>query len=290
MRARYLDRDGFVDRDGVRIFYEVYDNEEPTVALVPTTTIWNSRQWKTQIPYLARHLRIDGRGNGRSDRPESESAYVSSSLAQDIVAVLDATDTERAVLTSLCHAIPWTLDLAVRHQQRVSALIAVAPGVEHIAPAQPHYLEAAERWTEVLDRYRGWEMCNRHFWLTEYPTWLDFFIAELLPESHSTKQHEDAIGWGLGTTGAIRVAELAARSQDALDLEGTRALYKQVEQPVLVIHGDLDECQSVERGRALAALTGGDLVVFEDVGHAPQAREPVRFNLMVRDLVERVAA
>ena len=71
-RARYPDSEGYVERDGVRTFYEVYGEGEPTVLLLPTWSIVHSRCWKLQIPYLARHCRVvafDGRGNGRSDRP-----------------------------------------------------------------------------------------------------------------------------------------------------------------------------------------------------------------------------
>ncbi|HUG32324.1 MAG TPA: alpha/beta hydrolase [Acidimicrobiia bacterium] len=293
MRARYPDREDFVDRDGVGIYYEVYENDGPTVVLVPTTTIWHSQQWKAQIHYLARHFRVvtfDGRGNGKSDKPESVEAYRDEELIGDIVAALDATETERGILVALCHAVPWAIDIAVRAPERVLGLVAIAPGVPHIAPSQPHYVAAGERWGNVLDRYQGWEMCNRHFWLTDYPTWIDFFFSELLPEPHSTKQHEDAVFWALGTTGPIRVSELAARSMDAMGRDQVVTMCRQVTQPVLVIHGDRDQCQSVERGRALAELTGGTLVVLEGGGHAPHARDPVKVNLAIKDFVDRIAA
>ena len=218
MRARYPNREGYVDRDGIEIYYEVYDHEGPTIVLIPTTTIWNSRQWKAQIHYLSRHCRVvtfDGRGNGRSGRPTSEDAYLDEELKGDILAVLDASETDQGVLAAQCHSVPWIVDLAVRVPDRVSGLIAIAPHMDHIAPPQPHYVAAAERWNDVLDSYAGWEMCNRHFWLSDYSTWLDFFFGELLPEPHSTKPDEDAVEWGMGTTGHIRVAELAARARSA---------------------------------------------------------------------------
>ncbi len=74
MRAREPDLAGTVDNDGVRIHYEVFGSGPATVFLVPTFPIVDSRMWKAQVPYLARHFRVvtaDPRGNGRSGRPTS---------------------------------------------------------------------------------------------------------------------------------------------------------------------------------------------------------------------------
>ena len=63
-RARYPDAEGYVERDAVCLFYEVYGSGEPTLLLLPTWSIVHSRFWKLQIPYLSRHCRVvtfDGR-------------------------------------------------------------------------------------------------------------------------------------------------------------------------------------------------------------------------------------
>ena len=91
MRACQPIRDGYVERDGIKIFYEVFGAGEPTVLLLPTWSIIHSRQWKMQIPYLARHCRVitfDGRGNGRSDRPTEAEAYTESEFAADAIAIM----------------------------------------------------------------------------------------------------------------------------------------------------------------------------------------------------------
>ena len=96
-RARYPDGEGYVERDGVRVHYEVFGSGEPTVLLLPTWSIVHSRAWKMQVPYLARHCRVitfDGRGNGLSDRPEEPEAYAEAEFAADALAVLDATETD----------------------------------------------------------------------------------------------------------------------------------------------------------------------------------------------------
>src|SRR5438105_1584344 len=85
-RGRYPDGQGYVERDGVRVFYEVYGEGEPTIVFLPTWTFVHSRIWKMQIPYFARHHRVvvfDPRGNGNSDRPQDLRAYAESEFAQD---------------------------------------------------------------------------------------------------------------------------------------------------------------------------------------------------------------
>src|SRR5918992_4959035 len=131
-RARYPDVDGYVERDGIRVFYEVYGQGEPTVLLLPTWSLVHSRHWKMQIPYLARHCRVvtfDGRGNGRSDRPEGAQAYAIREFAADALAVLDATRTERAVLAGVSCAALWGVMLAAEHPERVEAAAFIGPAV-----------------------------------------------------------------------------------------------------------------------------------------------------------------
>src|SRR5213596_3227710 len=103
MRARYPEQDGYVERDGVKVFYEVFGDGAPTILLMPTWSIVHSRHWKMQVPYLARHYRVvtfDGRGNGRSDRPVGPDAYAEREFVDDALAVMDATGTAEAVLVS----------------------------------------------------------------------------------------------------------------------------------------------------------------------------------------------
>src|ERR1700731_3676416 len=101
MRARYPDAEGFIERDGVKVGYEVFGAGEPAVVFTPIDGIVHSRCWKAQVPYLARSFKvvtIDPRGNGRSDRPQTEAAYADTEWVADTIAVMDATGVDRAVL------------------------------------------------------------------------------------------------------------------------------------------------------------------------------------------------
>jgi pimeloyl-ACP methyl ester carboxylesterase len=130
MRARKADQTGYVRRDGVGIYYEVYGTGAPTVLLLPAWSIVHSRLWKAQIPYLSRHHRVitfDGRGNGQSDRPSGAEAYRTQEFVADAIAVLDATATERAVVVGLSFGGHLAAVLAARHPDRVTSAMLIAP-------------------------------------------------------------------------------------------------------------------------------------------------------------------
>src|SRR5438093_5815190 len=165
MRARYPDTEGYVDRDGVKIFFEVFGSGEPTILLMPTWSIVHSRVWKMQVPYLARHWRVvtfDGRGNGRSDRPSGVDAYAEAEFAADAVAVLDATETERAIVVSLSLGAQRTLILAAEYPDRVLGTVFIAPSVP--LAERPPERAIIERFDDVLDTDEGWAKYNRHYW------------------------------------------------------------------------------------------------------------------------------
>ena len=128
-RARCPDEVGYVVRDGVRVFYEVYGTGGPTFLLLPTWSIIHSRQWKAQIPFLARErvVTFDGRGNGRSDRPTESEAYDEREFALDAVAVLDATATDRAVVVGYSLGAPRGLILAAEQPDRVAGAVFIGP-------------------------------------------------------------------------------------------------------------------------------------------------------------------
>jgi len=284
MRASQPSRDGYVERDGVKLYYEVFGDGEPTVLLLPTWSIIHSRHWKMQIPYLARHCRVltfDGRGNGRSDRPAEPEAYAEGEFAADALAVMDATQTPRAVIVGFSMGAQRGLLLAANHPERVQAAVFI--GGNYPGGGEPLPERTVYSWEEELDTDEGWAKHNRHYWLRDYQGYLEFFMSRMFTEPHSTKPIEDTVGWGLETT-----AQTLALTYWApfMEPDEARELARRVRCPVLVIHGEHDAIGSVTRGIALAEDTSGELVLLEGSGHAPHVRDPVRFNLLLRDFVK----
>src|ERR1700712_3015324 len=122
MRARQPDLTGFVERDGVRVYYESYGAGERTIVFAPADVIVTSEMWKAQVPYLARSYRvvvIDPRGNGRSDRPTAEAAYTDLEYVADLLAVMDELAIASAILIGLCQSAFYALSTAARYPERV---------------------------------------------------------------------------------------------------------------------------------------------------------------------------
>jgi UDP:flavonoid glycosyltransferase YjiC (YdhE family) len=72
--------------------------------------------------------------------------------------------------------------------------------------------------------------------------------------------------------------------------EEVEEICRSVTCPILVVQGDLDNCQPFERGLALAELTGAEHVCITGAGHLPNARHPVRVNLLIHEFASRVGS
>lgn len=284
MRALQPNRQGYTTRDGVRLHWEVYGDGDRTVFLLPTWSIIHSRVWKLQVPYLARHCRVltmDGRGNGRSDRPVAPSLYADEEFVADAFAVMDDTDTDSAALVGPSAGARWALMMADRRPERVTSIAVIGPAVR-LAPWQPLRGAVNATFDDVHDEYDGWQKWNANYWQRDYRGFLEFFFGCVFNEPHSTKPVEDAISWGLETSADVLISTERATG---LEESETVRIARSITCPVLVIHGDEDEIVLHANGAALAELTGGRLLTMEGSGHAPHVRDPVAVNLALRDFL-----
>jgi pimeloyl-ACP methyl ester carboxylesterase/predicted glycosyltransferase len=287
-RARYPDQEGFAERDGRRLFYEVYGEGPETVFLLPTWSLVHSRHWKMQVPYFARHFRVltmDGLGNGRSDRCRDPRRYRPAEFARDCLAVMDATGTERAVMVSLSKGAQYQLELARLAPRRVAGAAFIGPLFPYTASQysilrHPRLAAAFFR----LARFRWWGHLDASRWAERYPEFAEWFLTRCFSEPHSPKGAEDAIGWALETDPASMTASMMDRIHTGrADL---RRLAENLDCPVLVVHGDRDRITPHRDGRKLALLSGGRLETVRGGGHLPHVRRPVQVNLALRGFGE----
>ena len=288
-RAVYPDAEGFAERDGQRLFYEIYGEGDETIFLLPTWSLFHSRHWKMQIPYFARHFRVltmDGLGNGRSDRCREPRRYDAAEFARDCLAVMDATGTERAVMASLSRGAQYQLELARLAPERVA-------GAAFIGPFFPY---TPSRWKVLLNERLfsmtfnrpvpriWWGHVNGVNWREDYPEFAKWWNSRGFSEPHSTKGIEDAVGWSLDTDPETLITTLFGQMH--IHRRALRDLAQGLDCPVLVVHGERDRIVPRRDGRALARLGEGQLEVVPGAGHYPHARKPVQVNLALRDFSE----
>ncbi|HEY7590726.1 MAG TPA: alpha/beta hydrolase [Candidatus Limnocylindrales bacterium] len=289
-RARVAETSGRVERpDGIGIAYEVFGSGDPTLVLIPSAPIVHSRQWKGQVPYLSRRNRVityDGRGNGRSDRPAEGAAYTDREMVDDLVAVMDATETRRAVLIGLCIDGVWrAIQLAAEQPGRVLGIVAFAVGVPLLAPRHPWW--GAFSFEDELPTDEGWAKVNRHYWRRDYAGFARFFFTEITSEPHSTKQIDDAVEWAL--EGSVDAMVADAEAPNGRDLAAIEGVCRAVRCPMLIVHGTEDTCQPIARAHRLSELTGAPVVVVEGADHMIPGRHPVKANLLIREFVDGIA-
>ena len=293
MKAREPDAEGYIERDGVKIHYEVHGDGGTTILLLPTWTIVHKRFWKLQIPYLSRHHRViayDGPGNGKSDRPLDPAAYDHDRQVQYAVDVLDATGTDNAVIVGLSMGGCWGLQLAAEHGDRVlgavliGATVPITDGHAARAPEQVDVRALAPSRVPLLDRdpVEDWAKYDPAYWADHHEDFLWFFFGMCFPEARSTKPIEDCVSWGLDTSPDVLIAEKESAWPSR---ETVEAWCRAVTSPVLTIHGDRDMISPLARGQRIAELTGGQCVVIEGGGHLPLARDPVKVNHLIADFV-----
>jgi len=286
MRARLPDETGVVVRDGVRIAYEIYGSGPETLVFVPPWSIVHSRVYKAQLPYFSTRYRCityDGRGNGKSDRPQDVEAYSLENYTADALAVMDATATTSAVLIGLSFGGMLACVLAAYHPERVKAAVLVGTSAS-IGPNHPD--TTIENFLVKRESDDGWAKFNRDYWRESYPDFAAFFVRNIFSEPHSTKQIEDAVGWACETTGEVLARTVEARPiMPAFDI--SEAMYRRIRCPVLMIHGDDDQIQPYARAQAVASVTGAELVTIRGGGHNPLGRIPAKANILIADFLER---
>jgi len=110
-------------------------------------------------------------------------------------------------------------------------------------------------------------------------------MGKIFIEPHSTKQIEDGVAWALETNGATIVKTFDARASNRFRID--EAMYRRIRCPMLVIHGEDDPVVPPGASKAVAAVTGAELLMVPGAGHAPHARFPAKINIAMRDFLAK---
>src|SRR4029079_15877197 len=114
-----------------------------------------------------------------SDRPTHGGAYSEDEIVADIIAVLDATETESAICIGVSMGAGFLLRLATEHPERVSGGIFVGPAVGIVAVDPPR---EGYPFGEVFDETEGWYKYNAAYWQRDFPDFARWFFEQIYPE------------------------------------------------------------------------------------------------------------
>lgn len=253
-------RTGSVDRDGVRIHYEVRGAAGSPVPPVVLTHGFaaSSAMFASNAEVLAAERPIitwDLRGHGQSGYPDDPAAYSVPLTVGDLGAVLDAAGARRAVIAGHSVGGFLSLEFLLAHPERVAALILVDTG--------PGYRrdDARAKWNDMAEAYaasfedRGLDALGDS--------------EELDPAAHRDP------------SGLIHAARRILVQHDGRVIEAVPTIAV----PTLVIVGEHDRGYRQSADYFAARIPGAQLVVIAGAGHAPNVSAPEVFESAVREFL-----
>lgn len=272
----------FTGVDGLQVHYKVSGGGEPALVLLHGfgASVFSWRDVMEPLGEVGTVIAFDRPGFGLTSRPmpgewNGENPYAPEAQADLTVALLDKLDVERAVLVGHSAGGSSALLTALRHPERVEALVLVDAAVYGHAGTPP--------WLRPL---LGTPQMRRLG-----PLLLRFAVSRV-DAAIRIALHDPA--WLTPEVLAGYKRPLRAENWDRALWEVTLASHPLgldeqlggILVPSLVITGDSDRIVPTEDSVRLAGeLPKAELVVIPDCGHVPQEQYPDAFVDAVRDFV-----
>jgi pimeloyl-ACP methyl ester carboxylesterase len=234
-----------------------------------------AQQYESPLAEEFRLVAYDLRGHGMSEAPLEPAPYTDPELwADDVAAIIDALDLDRAVLVGWSYGAFVVCDyVRVYGQDRIAAINFVE-GTAKLGEAAFGTLIGPG----FLDHFAGATADD----LPTNIAAMRSFVRACLVKPVSADDVETAVCWNVVVAPRIR-ANLAAREIDCDDV--LRAL----DVPLLVTHGRADSVVLPAMAEhVLAECATAAASWYDGVGHVPHLEEPGRFNRELAELTRRV--
>jgi pimeloyl-ACP methyl ester carboxylesterase len=242
----------FLDRDGVRIYYDA-QGSGPAVLLSHGYSA-TSQMWTKQVEALKDRYRVitwDMRGHGQSDSPEDQALYSEAATCGDMAGILRELGIEKAIVGGLSLGGYMSLAFNVRYPEMVSALMLFDTGPGYKNPAGREGWNRTAEGRAVAFETKGLESLGRG--------------AEV-----RIAQHRSAAGLAKAARGML--AQFDSRIIESLD---------SITVPTLVLVGAKDEPFLGATEYMLKKIPGAQRAVIAGAGHAANIDQPEAFNAAV---------
>jgi 3-oxoadipate enol-lactonase len=235
------------------------------------------RTWVRALERDFRVIRVDNRGSGYSRF--AQMPFTLPDLADDVAAVLDELETDRAMVAGMSMGGMIAQEFALRQSSRLAGLVLIATRPPAPAYAIPKAsglmldLLAPPRRDETLETYfsRLWTTATGTGFAEREPESIAELVAQIVarptPRAMLMQQLRAVNGWGH----AERLRRITA--------------------PTAIVHGAEDRMIDVVNGRRLAALIPGSRYFeLEGVGHLPPLEAPDRLLQVIAGVASEKAA
>lgn len=266
---------GFADINGAKIYYEVAGEGQPF--LMVHAGIANKDMWDDQFDFFAQKykvVRYDMRGYGQSPPVADEFQP-----HEDIRALLDFLNIDRAWLMGCSMGGGMCMDFALAYPDRAAALIMVGSGPDGFSYddwSPSALIEEMEEAYEKGDMERVNEAAMKIFidGQGRTPNQVSPVLRQKVYEMNAIAlQNENQRGK------AISPAVPAAQRITDLQL------------PVLIVVGDLDEEYAARAANFMEEnITGARKVVMRGTAHLPNMEFPKEFNAHVQEFLDSLPA
>jgi pimeloyl-ACP methyl ester carboxylesterase/DNA-binding SARP family transcriptional activator len=252
--------------DGVRIAYAAVGDGPPLVKaanwLNHLERDWDSPIWGATFAGLAhgrRLVRYDERGNGLSDWDVDDISL--DAFVRDLESVVDTLGLDRFPLLGMSQGCAVSIAYAVRHPERVSALILVG------GYAAGWRLSSTDAEREAREAVMT---LTRLGWGTSNPAYRHIFSQTFMPDAAP-----ESLAWFDELQRMTTSAENAVRFQNAFGDIDVRHMLGAVKAPTLVLHARGDLRIPLAQGRDLAVgIPNARFVTLESRSHIILDTEP----------------
>ncbi|HPH97865.1 MAG TPA: alpha/beta fold hydrolase [Anaerolineaceae bacterium] len=259
--------------NGVELYYELHGAPEGEVVVLSNGVLMSTASWGLQTPVLARHYRVliyDCRGMWRSQHPEGP--YTMEQHADDLAALLDALNIERAHLAGISYGGEVSMVFALRHPQRTRSLV-VSSSVSHSDPVLRGMIDTWSAAARAGDARR----------LFEETYWLNFSAGYI----SANRAALEAAAVRYESLDMAAVLELF----DCFNRLDIRADLHKIVTPTLVMVGEADILKPRRYSEIIAAeIPGAQLAIIPGAGHALCLEKPALFNALVLGFLAQLPA